>query len=294
MAEVPVRRHLRRKPKPTVRPRTERFPAPHAVRQTRGARAHMEDYARLARIRGGEYVGVFDGHGGFEAAEVAARKLHQVFRDLMDDGVDADAALTAAFLLVDDDILETGTYAGTTATVAYKRGNDLLVANVGDSEAIMVTENGYKELTTAHNADNYFERNRVLKAGGEFTKGGLVYRTVETLAMTRSLGDRDFRRAGTIPDPDVRKYEIGPRDQYLVVASDGIWNFFDTKNEVANVVRNSASPDEAARELIAIAKKRFPSYADNITVAIVPVRRAGPSVVGIFDRRSGRTSFSHS
>ena len=42
------------------------------------------------------------------------------------------------------------------------------------------------------------------------------------LAMSRSLGDLQFKRIGVTADPALTEHAIGPRDQFLIGASDGV------------------------------------------------------------------------
>mmetsp|Transcript_39476 Transcript_39476/g.57993 ORF Transcript_39476/g.57993 Transcript_39476/m.57993 type:complete len:710 (+) Transcript_39476:142-2271(+) len=54
------------------------------------------------------------------------------------------------------------------------------------------------------------------------------------LAMSRSLGDEDLHLCGVTSDPEVRVQDLSyPRDQFIVLASDGVWdhiNEFDIKS----------------------------------------------------------------
>jgi serine/threonine protein phosphatase PrpC len=55
----------------------------------------------------------------------------------------------------------------------------------------------------------------------------------------RALGDADFKEGigdGTvICAPDVRQVDLGPEDQAVVMASDGVWDMVDDQNAV-NIV----------------------------------------------------------
>lgn len=41
--------------------------------------------------------------------------------------------------------------------------------------------------------------------------------------MTRSLGDMYLKQSGVISTPEVLKHEITKDDQFMIIASDGIW-----------------------------------------------------------------------
>jgi serine/threonine protein phosphatase PrpC len=94
---------------------------------------------------------VFDGHGGREAAEVLENSFPKALWTEMEAGQcleaggDApgklEAALERTFYRLDERVLEhsrrEGWRAGSTAVVCLLQGQDLLVANVGDSEAVL-------------------------------------------------------------------------------------------------------------------------------------------------------------
>ncbi|KAH8091870.1 protein serine/threonine phosphatase [Aureococcus anophagefferens] len=122
-----------------------------AVRQ--GGRAEQQDRVLVRREPGvGLVVGVFDGHGGQEAAEHATERLWgNVLRLGGDDASAAGAALVAGFEETHREMeacvgtwpknatLRSDSTAGTTAVLCVLResGNVLDVAHVGDSRAVL-------------------------------------------------------------------------------------------------------------------------------------------------------------
>ena len=49
------------------------------------------------------------------------------------------------------------------------------------------------------------------------------------MAVTRAFGDYPLKKTGLTVVPDIRKIEIRLSHKYLVVASDGFWDFIDVK-----------------------------------------------------------------
>ena len=49
------------------------------------------------------------------------------------------------------------------------------------------------------------------------------YRVLGVLAMSRAIGDHCLRPF-VIPDPEVRTVEVGADDDFLILASDGLWD----------------------------------------------------------------------
>jgi len=57
------------------------------------------------------------------------------------------------------------------------------------------------------------------------------------LAMSRSLGDAIARRVGVIPTPMISSHTLSSRDQFLVLATDGVWDSLSNAAVVASIGR---------------------------------------------------------
>lgn len=98
------------------------------------------------------------------------------------------------------------------------------------------------------------------------------------LNMSRAIGDRCLRSLGVIPDPDVLTLKRDYRDEYLVMATDGLWDVM-CNEEVYIVlchalerakalsVRREKALQMGANSLCRTAMDR--GSWDNITVVIV-------------------------
>ena len=53
--------------------------------------------------------------------------------------------------------------------------------------------------------------------------------------MSRSFGDLIAHGVGVSTDPEVIKYEMQPEHKYMVIASDGVWEFLSNE-EVGQIV----------------------------------------------------------
>merc|ERR1712244_131062 len=121
--------------------------------------------------------------------------------------------------------------------------------NIGDSRVIIGKEVDGKlvseEFTHDHKPDSPKEKERILEAGGrvfavEYDDGidgpprvWLGHMDVPGLAMSRSLGDAVAHTAGVISEPEFTDYELNPAtDRFLVVATDGLWEFVDNMETV--------------------------------------------------------------
>ena len=55
------------------------------------------------------------------------------------------------------------------------------------------------------------------------------------LAMTRSMGDKAGAQAGVIAEPEIKEFKIEKEDRFIVVASDGVWEYLSNE-DIMNIV----------------------------------------------------------
>ena len=53
--------------------------------------------------------------------------------------------------------------------------------------------------------------------------------------MSRSFGDEIVRNVGVICDPEIREIELEEQDKFIIMASDGVWEFMSNR-EVLEIV----------------------------------------------------------
>ncbi|KAI3449682.1 hypothetical protein Pfo_006347 [Paulownia fortunei] len=236
---------------------------------------------------------IFDGHGGEEASEMASTKLsnyffmHVVFtaynRALPSNKENHELhtikssqtsppvidhhslrpILEEALLRTIQDIdsefskeaLDKGYISGSTATIVLLINGEFLVANVGDSKALLCSqkvlshhdaEGGSlrevyaEELTRDHHPDREDEKARIEAAGGFVSKSS-VPRVNGILAVSRAIGDVYLKRYGVTADPEVTGWRrFTSENSYLVVSSDGIFETLTPQN-VCDIVHDKAS-----------------------------------------------------
>jgi serine/threonine protein phosphatase PrpC len=264
---------------PTPRARSPRRPAGGTGRARRapaavivseqGGRRTLEDRHVITAVAGGIFAAVYDGHGGSRTADLVAARLHQAFAQACRRGAAPDAAFRHAFAALDR--ATTRHASGTTATCVFLTQDRLTVAHVGDSTAVLVGAGSPRPLTRDHRVNHPAERQRILKAGGR-VEGAYVVRGDHGLMVTRSLGDRVFRPAGVIAEPEVTHVRLSPRDRLVVVATDGLWDVLSPR-EVATLL--TAGPwdiptvSERLRDAVTARDPR-----DNVTAVVL--RRPPP------------------
>ena len=52
------------------------------------------------------------------------------------------------------------------------------------------------------------------------------------LAMTRSLGDGIAQTVGVTCEPEIWEFELKSEDQYIILASDGVWEFISNQEAI--------------------------------------------------------------
>lgn len=164
---------------------------------------------------------------------------------------------------------------GSTATVAIlKNGEELVVGNVGDSQAILCHDGKAVLLTEDHNALSKVEKNRILARGGKIEEDSdMTPRVNGRLAMTRCFGNFDLKPYGVNAVPKIYSVKINQdKDSFLALFTDGISNVMATEQAV-NILNSSTIPDDSL-ELLTSSAAQFGSV-DDITVIMAPFRSFG-------------------
>ncbi|KAL0330676.1 UNVERIFIED_CONTAM: putative protein phosphatase 2C 6 [Sesamum angustifolium] len=156
----------------------------------------------------GHFFGVYDGHGGSQ----------------VDDEIGGRARLEPV-------APET---VGSTAVVAIVCSSHIIVANCGDSRAVLCRGKQPMALSVDHKPNREDEYSRIEAAGGKVIQWN-GHRVFGVLAMSRSIGDR-YLKPWIIPDPEVMFVPRTREDECLILASDGLWDVM-TNEEVCDVAR---------------------------------------------------------
>jgi protein phosphatase 1L len=220
-------------------------------------------------------LGVFDGHGGQHASEYVRRHLlatianQSAFRN-----GDFVTALRRAFAVVDDALVkwlwERRNPCGSTAAVVLLVDNVVYVAHAGDTRALLCRDKMAFALTSDHTPARESERIRIEARGGEVSRNprGGPMRVNGMLAVSRSFGDVLLKpNAVVTSEPDVCVEPLSPADEWLIMATDGLFDVMSNQSAV-DVVRRCASPREAATKLVRLACTG-PDSGDNVSVLVV-------------------------
>ncbi|KAJ9140884.1 hypothetical protein P3X46_031476 [Hevea brasiliensis] len=160
-------------------------------------------------------------------------------------------AIKKAYKVTDDEILDNivGSRGGSTAVTAILIDQRrLIVANVGDSWAVLCRNGVAKPLSVDHEPEKAKEL--VESKGGFVSKiPGNVPRVDGQLATTRAFGDGKLKEHIT-SEPDLTSKMIDEDDEFLVLASDGLWKVMSNQ-EAYDCIEDIQDAQEASEKLIA-------------------------------------------
>ncbi len=109
------------------------------------------------------------------------------------------------------------------------------------------------------------------------------------LSMTRSIGDSFAQKNGVVCTPSERKIQLDPWDEYVILATDGVFDVLSIREAIdvvetyrktlpSNHDKLEFNPQEAAERIASMAQSRWPdAYRDDITCCLIKLRdKDGP------------------
>eukprot|EP01022_Parablepharisma_sp_SALTPOND_P030075 TRINITY_DN752_c0_g1_i13.p4 TRINITY_DN752_c0_g1~~TRINITY_DN752_c0_g1_i13.p4 ORF type:complete len:398 (+),score=38.05 TRINITY_DN752_c0_g1_i13:3470-4663(+) len=217
---------------------------------------------------------------------------------------------------------------GTTATVAALTEDKLYIAYVGDSRAMYCSFAVYQALenlsniqtdegsedetekhslktTQDHNPNRPDERARIESCGGvvrqltenlPFRVYGEGDRHKPGLAMSRAIGDIEAQKWGVLYEPELKVIEMNRAKsslskvaEYLVIASDGVWEVMTNEEILQEIKVGSAIGEKTIAE--GIAQKAIQKWliinkmmTDDITIVVHRIRQRQGSIVIMYQQ----------
>ncbi|WOL17252.1 putative protein phosphatase 2C 27 [Canna indica] len=234
----------------------------------------------------GAFYGVFDGHGGTDAASFVRTNILKFIVE--DDYFPCrmDEAIRSAFLRADYAFADTCSLditSGTTALAALIFGRTLFIANAGDCRAVLGKRGHAVDLSMDHKPNCISERDRIEKLGGFVYDGYLNGQ----LSVARAIGDWHMKgsKGSACPlsaEPDLREASLTNEDEFLIMGCDGLWDVMSSQCAVT-IVRKELmvhnDPERCSQELVREALKR--DSRDNLTVVVVCFSPDAPPKISI-------------
>ena len=207
------------------------------------------------------YFSVCDGHGveGHFVSEFIKEVLPYYMsenlknRDILSDSNKEliHQIITDTFIIVNNMLVSNeeinSLFSGSTCVSIIYTPQRLIVPNIGDSRAVLgrfdKNTGKYKaiELSRDHKPTEKDEAKRIYENNGRiqpFTEDGefvgpqrvwIKEEEVPGLAMTRSFGDRVAATVGVMSEPEIKEFDFDENDKYMIIASDGIWEFISSQ-----------------------------------------------------------------
>lgn len=153
-------------------------------------------------------------------------------------------------------------------------GNELFVANAGDSRCVLSRGGTAIEMSMDHKPEDAAELERIEKAGGRVIADGRVN---GGLNLSRAIGDHAYKSNSDLkpeeqmisPVPDIKRLTITSDDEFMIIACDGIWNSFSSE-EVVQFIRSRLQKGEtkfsAICEEVKFIQKQFQSLKTKIFI----------------------------
>ncbi|CAL9096666.1 unnamed protein product [Musa textilis] len=257
------------------------------------------------------FFGVFDGHGCSHVASLCKDRMHEVVAEEVETlapgaGTPSQAwrvAMERSFARMDSEAVDGGgggrpspdcrcelqpprcDHVGSTAVVAVIGPTRIVVANCGDSRAVLCRNGAPIPVSSDHKPDREDELQRIEAIGGR-----VIYwdgaRVLGVLAMSRAIGD-SYLKPYVVSEPEVTVTEREEGDECLILASDGLWDVVsnETACDIARMCLRGGGGDEeeeggggggdalcsdAAILLTKLALAR--RSADNISVVVIDLR----------------------
>lgn len=229
---------------------------------------------------------VMDGHGGEQVARFCKVHLPAEIAKFPSD--DVPGALRGAFHRMDDMLTDPRNHhllcalsnrptrkgidpawIGCTAIVCCICRDTIIVANAGDSRAVLCRGGVAVNMSEDHKPQLPMERARIESAGGrvvhQLIGTHVLHRVNGDLSLSRSIGDLRYKKnAWLAPEeqmicstPDIRTFRRRPNDEFMVIACDGVWDVLGSQ-EVVDCIRpqlggllsGSVKPSQVAESLL--------------------------------------------
>lgn len=214
--------------------------------------------------------GVCDGHGVY-GKEISAFIASKIPAFLQNKAINA-GVLGEAVIYIDQQLKNCGydtSYSGSTLVLCLIQKFKLYTANVGDSRAVLGRRGFIRweciPLTVDHKPEVPQENLRIKNCGGRVAASGNVGplrvwmpdKNSPGLAMSRSLGDSSVHSIGVSSEPDIFERILGEDDEFIVLGSDGLFEFLSNQDVVSIAGDHLGNPKAACEELISTARSRW-------------------------------------
>lgn len=224
-------------------------------------------------------LAVFDGHGGSQVADLCKQNVGQVFTSIArQHGChDMEQNLRRTYAELDDMAYKAfdDEAVGATAAIVLLTPDRVWFSNCGDTMILV----NYKGVRSPHFvSENHrveYEKDRIEAAGSRIFYLGGCWRVDGVLNIGRSIGDH-YSKDVIISHPHIASYPLYSKEHaldYILIASDGLWDVFDGETVDAQIVGLRQQHGENIHMVLAqlVQAAYDKGSADNITVLMTIV-----------------------
>jgi serine/threonine protein phosphatase PrpC len=236
--------------------------------------------------------GIFDGHGGEKSSKFISEKLPEIiiknleqstakmylqnpsifiekfntYSELSFKSVDV---LKKSLHEVNEELRKQKYEDGSTAVLVMISGNELTIANVGDSRAVLCKNGKAMRLTNDHRPTTDEEQHRIQEI-----EGIVMCNRIQGYSVSRSLGD--FSASPFISaEPYLKTFQLEGDEDFLIIGCDGVWDDLSDEEAVESVKENikETSHDifHATTKLVNLAFSK--GSKDNISAIIIDLKK---------------------
>ena len=242
----------------------------YAYYEDHGERNYMEDQGKVVENLNGDpnqiLFCLYDGHGGDKIAKFLQNNFQLRMKKMLP-FIDYENDFLELFKQLDEEIKSLKIpNSGSTASIAYIENNygkrNLHCASIGDSRIILVKKNKVIRLSYDDRVDDPNEHNRIISQGGVIKDG----RVNGALMLSRCFGDWDIKKYGVIVDPHVVNLELNDDDLYLILATDGVWDYLSDE-QCKDVIKSNKNTLDICKNIVVEALRK--GSDDNISCIVV-------------------------
>ena len=252
------------------------------------------------------YYGVCDGHGsnGHLVSKFVKNNLPYILYENIISKISDQSDINSfikesfhdSFLLVENKLKLCpkidSNFSGTTCVSILFCQNQIISSNVGDSRAIkgqlINSKWEFEALSRDHKAENEEEELRIIKKyngkihpyknkKGEFIGPKRIWLPNHEgcgIMVSRSIGDQIAATVGVVCEPEVLFFPHKVEDKFIILASDGLWEYISNQQAVDIVAKyyEKLDCDGAISELYGTAKNKWEEneeFMDDITIILL-------------------------
>ncbi|KAH0576956.1 Protein phosphatase 2C [Spironucleus salmonicida] len=204
-----------------------------------GRRDHAEDRTLIHSEEGFQLLCVMDGHGGSEASQyVKDHYVETLSKKLKaEPKIKTKTAVVNALAKMEDVVCNSWESTGTTFAGVIIRNGKALIHHIGDSRVIVGLKDGRVVESIDHKPNLHCERYRIhVENRRKIDYSNKLFRLQTGLAMSRAIGDKDFKRISNdaIATPDFQS--VPSEDvKWIFAASDGVIDQLTT-DQIVNII----------------------------------------------------------